>query len=134
MTKLNLALVAAVGLLFLMSPPKIKAQTYQGGTELGPAPQCPYGYFDYPPYDCAPEGYYGPEWFKDGTFMGAGPWFHGPQDFKGKVDSQYDPQEGYRGQVPKRGDQADPSHKPGKVDHFKATETRDGRGHVISKK
>ena len=107
-------------------PPKAKAQTYQGGTEVGAAPQCPYGYFDYPPYDCAPEGYYGSEWFKDGTFIGGGPWFHGPQDFKGKVDSQYDPQEG-RGQLPKRGDQADPSHKPGKVDHFKGTETRDGR-------
>jgi hypothetical protein len=135
MNKFSCALIAVVGLLFLASPPQVKAQVYQGNTgQIGAAPQCPYGYFDYPPYDCAPDGYYGPEWFKDGNFIGAGPWFHGPNDFKGKVDPRFDPQQGYKGPVPKRGDQAEPEHKPGKVDHFKGTETRDGRGHVESKK
>jgi len=27
------------------------------GVNIGPPPVCPYGYFDYPPYDCAPYGY-----------------------------------------------------------------------------
>src|SRR6266849_2868758 len=43
----------------------------------GPAPVCTYGYYDYYPYDCAPYGYYGPDWFVGGAFIGAGPWFHG---------------------------------------------------------
>ena len=51
------------------------------GVGIGVAPVCPYGYFDYPPYDCAPYGYYGPDWFDDGIFIGAGPWFHGPARF-----------------------------------------------------
>jgi len=32
------------------------------GVNVGVAPVCPYGYFDYVPYDCAPYGYYGPDW------------------------------------------------------------------------
>lgn len=43
----------------------------------GPGPVCTYGYYDYYPYTCAPYGYYGPEWFTGGFFIGAGPWFHG---------------------------------------------------------
>ena len=42
----------------------------------GPAPVCTYGYYDYSPYDCAPYGYYGPDWFVGGVFIGAGPWYH----------------------------------------------------------
>jgi hypothetical protein len=41
------------------------------------APVCAYGYYSYAPYACAPYGYYGPEWFNGGIFIGAGPWFHG---------------------------------------------------------
>jgi hypothetical protein len=48
-----------------------------GPAYIGPAPVCPYGYYSYYPYTCAPYGYYGPEWFADGVFIGAGPWFHG---------------------------------------------------------
>ena len=59
---------------------------------IGVAPVCPYGYFDYAPYDCAPYGYYGPDWFVGGVFLGAGPWFHGPHGFYGHVDNRYDPQ------------------------------------------
>lgn len=44
---------------------------------VGPAPVCAYGYFPYAPYACAPVGYYGPDWFVNGVFIGAGPWFHG---------------------------------------------------------
>src|ERR1700676_3023517 len=43
----------------------------------GPAPVCTYGYYDYSPYACAPYGYYGPDWFAGGVFIGAGPWYHG---------------------------------------------------------
>ena len=43
----------------------------------GPAPVCGYGYYPYYPYACAPHGYYGPDWFANGIFIGAGPWFHG---------------------------------------------------------
>src|ERR1700730_1134137 len=43
----------------------------------GPAPACAYGYYDYYPYACAPYGFYGPDWFAGGVFIGTGPWFHG---------------------------------------------------------
>jgi hypothetical protein len=42
----------------------------------GEAPVCTYGYYDYYPYACAPYGYYGPDWFVGGVFIGAGPWYH----------------------------------------------------------
>jgi hypothetical protein len=43
----------------------------------GAAPVCTYGYYDYYPYACAPYGYYGPDWFVGGVFIGAGPWYRG---------------------------------------------------------
>ena len=52
----------------------------QVAISVGVEPACPYGYFDYAPYDCAPYGYYGPDWFVGGVFLGAGPWFHGRHD------------------------------------------------------
>lgn len=39
----------------------------------GPPPVCTYGYYDYYPYACAPYGYYGPQWFVNGVFIGVGP-------------------------------------------------------------
>ncbi|HEX8837896.1 MAG TPA: hypothetical protein VF748_13220 [Candidatus Acidoferrum sp.] len=42
----------------------------------GPPPVCAYGYYDYYPYACAPYGYYGPDWFVNGVFVGVGPWYH----------------------------------------------------------
>jgi hypothetical protein len=44
------------------------------GSIYGP-PACEYGYYGYYPYACAPYGYYGPDWFASGGFIGAGPWF-----------------------------------------------------------
>ena len=75
----------------------------QVAVEVGVAPMCPYGYFDYEPYDCAPYGYYGPDWFVGGVFLGAGPWFHGGQGFYGHVDNRFDPHHGYNGPLPGRG-------------------------------
>jgi hypothetical protein len=46
------------------------------GVQVGAPPVCEYGYYDYSPYACAPYGYWGPEWFADGFFIGAGPWYH----------------------------------------------------------
>ena len=94
------------------------------GVNIGPAPVCPYGYFDYAPYDCAPYGYYGPDWFVGGIFIGAGPWFHGREGFHGHVDNRFDPQHGYNGPVPVRGSRP--------FNHFQANEARDGRGHVVA--
>lgn len=41
-----------------------------------PPPVCPYGYYDYAPYACAPVGFYGPGYFYNGIFLGVGPWYH----------------------------------------------------------
>ena len=94
----------------------------QVSVNIGVAPVCPYGYFDYPPYNCAPYGYYGPDWFVGGVFIGAGPWFHGPHGFYGHVDNRFDPRHGYNGPMPERGEHA--------FNHFHANEARDGQGHV----
>jgi len=88
----------------------------------GVAPVCPYGYYDYAPYNCSPYGYYGPDWFNGGLFIGAGPWFHGGQGFYGHVDNRYDPRRGYAGPMPARGEQP--------YSNFHANEARDGRGNV----
>jgi len=37
-------------------------------------PVCPYGYYEAPPYACAPVGFYGPGFFFNGIFLGVGPW------------------------------------------------------------
>ena len=94
----------------------------QVSVNIGVAPVCPYGYFDYPPYECAPYGYYGPDWFTGGVFIGAGPWFHGHHGFYGHVDHRYDPHHGYVGPLPGRGEPA--------FNHFHANEGRDGQGHI----
>ena len=49
---------------------------YGPGYAYGP-PVCSYGYYDYAPYACAPYGYWGPDYFVNGFFIGAGPWFRG---------------------------------------------------------
>ena len=51
----SLALTAAAALLFAASSPRAEAQVAVG-VNIGPAPVCPYGYYDYAPYPCAPYG------------------------------------------------------------------------------
>ena len=94
----------------------------QVSVNIGVAPGCPYGYLDYAPYDCSPYGYYGPDWFAGGIFIGAGPWFHGHPGFYGHVDNRFDPNHGYHGPMPWRGAQP--------FNHFQANEARDGHGNV----
>lgn len=122
------ALAAAVLLMAAFTAPRASAQV-SIGVNIGAQPVCPYGYFDYPPYNCAPYGYYGPEWFSGGIFIGAGPWFHGPENFHGHVNNRYDPRHGYKGHLPARGEHPDRAHPVGHAEHFQGNEQRDGRGH-----
>lgn len=98
--------LAAILLGLAMSLPRAQAQL-NIQVNIGPQPVCPYGYFDYAPYRCAPFGYYGPAWFSRGIFIGAGPWFAGPVGFRGYIDRRYDPRFGYRGPFPDRDERAD---------------------------
>ncbi len=123
-------LAAVVGLGLMATAPSARAQV-SVGVDIGVPPVCPYGYYDVPPYLCAPYGYYGPEWFAGGIFIGAGPWFHGPERFMGHVDNRFHPDHGYKGPFPGRGEAA--AHSVGKIEHFKGNEMRDGRGHVARK-
>jgi hypothetical protein len=124
-TSLALAVVTTAGLSPLLS----NSSQAQVSVNLGVAPDCPYGYYDVAPYGCAPAGYYGPEWFEGGVFIGAGPWFHGPATFHGKVDNRFDPHHGYKGATPARGEHAEPAKRVDAA-HFKGNEDRDGRGHA----
>jgi hypothetical protein len=123
-------LAAAAGISITATAPTAAAQV---SVDIGVAPECPYGYYDVAPYNCAPAGYYGPEWFNGGIFIGAGPWFHGDKDFHGHVDNHFHPAHGYKGPTPQRGEKADESKRVDAV-HFKGNETRDGRGHVVKEK
>jgi hypothetical protein len=117
-----------VGILLCACPitmPQASAQV-SVGINLGAAPACPYGYFDYAPYNCAPYGYYGPEWFNGGVFIGAGPWFHGPHGFHGHVDNHFDPNHGYHGAMPARNERPVHNAPP---EHFQGNEMREGEGH-----
>jgi len=82
----SLSLAAAVAVIgFTAAAPEAQAQI---------EPMCPYGYYDYAPYACAPYGYYGPEWFTGGVFLGAGPWSHGHDRFRGEEDHRFDASRG----------------------------------------
>jgi len=77
----SLKLLSLLGLCMLVAPyahaQRFGVEIGVGPVYVGPPPVCPYGYYDYYPYACAPYGYYGPSWFSGGVFIGAGPWFHG---------------------------------------------------------
>jgi hypothetical protein len=123
----SLALAAIGAMCLTVAAPKVNAQV---AVEIGAAPDCPYGYYDAAPYGCAPYGYYGSEWFNGGVFIGAGPWFHGSDNFRGHVNNRFHPEHGYKGPMPQRGERAEPSKRVDKVAHFKGNEVRDGRGHT----
>ena len=72
------ALLAVLMVPFAYSQAQVRVGI---GVGVGPAyvsgpPVCPYGYYDYYPYACAPYGYYGSDYFVDGFFVGVGPWYH----------------------------------------------------------
>ena len=124
-----LALLVTLGCTLLMVVPQTHAAQVSVGVNIGAAPDCPYGYYDYEPYDCAPYGYYGPEWFTGGVFIGTGPWFHGRDDFRGHVDTRFDGRHGYKGAAPRRGERADTSRHIER--DFKGNEMHDGHGRVM---
>jgi hypothetical protein len=129
-----LALAAVAAFCFTATaPPTLAAVPAQVSVAVGVAPDCPYGYYDVAPYDCAPAGYYGPEWFTGGVFIGAGPWFHGPADFHGHVNNRFDVHHGYKGPRPKPGEKAEEARRVDAA-HFKGNEMRDGRGHAVEGK
>jgi hypothetical protein len=125
-----LVMSVAVAAMFLAATAS-KSQA-QISINIGVAPDCPYGYYDYAPYNCVPDGYYGPEWFNGGVFIGVGPWFHGSNDFHGKVDNRLDPQHGYKGAMPKAGEK--PAAQRKSPAEFQGNEARDGRGHAAGEK
>lgn len=126
----TITLFAAVAAIGMAIAPKAQAQVE---VNIGAAPDCPYGYYDIPPYACAPAGYYGPEWFVNGAFIGVGPWFHGPNDFHGYVDNHFHPDHGYKGTMPQRGEKPVESRRVTAA-NFHGNEMRDGRGHVVQGK
>jgi|ERR1700722_15339182 hypothetical protein len=120
-----LALAAIAAAAISAGVPRASAQL---SINIGVAPECPYGYYDYSPYGCAPYGYYGPEWFHGRVFVGAGPWFHGSSRFHGHVNNSFDPQHGYNGRMPEKGERAATRDRAPR--QFKGNEVRDGRGHA----
>jgi hypothetical protein len=126
MRKLNafVPAIAAAALAFGTAVPSTAQVSF--GVNIGPQPVCPYGYYDYSPYQCAPYGYYGPEWFTNGVFIGAGPWYHGSHDFYGHVDNRFDGRYGYHGSYPSHEEHFD-HHRD--FHEFHGNEMRDGRGH-----
>lgn len=125
------ALAAVAGICLMATTPKTEAQVT---VSVGVAPECPYGYYDVAPYNCAPYGYYSSEWFTGGAFIGVGPWFHGSEGFQGHVNNRFHPEHGYNGPMPNRGDKAEPRNRVNKVANFKGNEVRDGRGHAVGEK
>src|ERR1700744_5669708 len=109
--------------LFLATAPSATPQV-SVGVNIGDAPVCPYGYYEAPPYNCAPDGYYGPEWFTGGVFIGAGPWYHGADHFYGHVDHALDYRKGYHGPMPARGEAPAAQRAP-----FHGQAMHDPRGH-----
>src|SRR6266850_5611843 len=77
MRYLKYFVLLAICMLPLAAPSQAQVRVAVGIGGYGYAPVCAYGYYGYAPYACAPYGYYGPDWFVGGVFIGAGPWFHG---------------------------------------------------------
>jgi hypothetical protein len=72
--KTLLGSAALLGSLVLALAPAAHAGVAVGIDIGGSPPVCPYGYYEAPPYACASSGYYGPEYFYNGIFLGVGPW------------------------------------------------------------
>jgi hypothetical protein len=122
MKRLRLLAVPVFALICFAGTSTRSAAQVSINVQIGAAPVCPYGYFNYAPYQCAPFGYYGPQWFTSGVFIGAGPWFRGPVGFHGYINHDYDPRFGYHGPFPARGEHADWGRHRGWENHFRGNE------------
>lgn len=66
----------------LVALPAVHSQAQVSfGVQIGPSygiynapPVCEYGFYPTYPFDCAPYGYYGSNYFVNGVFIGVGPW------------------------------------------------------------
>ena len=120
----NFLALTAAAIVLMVPAAKSSAQI---NISIGAEPVCPYGYYDYGSFDCAPYGYYGPEWFVGGRFIGTGRWYHGPANFHGSVNNSYDPRHGYKGAPVAHG----PAQQhPDNFKSFKGNETHDSQGHA----
>ena len=85
MRSFRVVLIAMLAVLFVVPFAATANAQVAVGVGVGPAvvadpgyygpPECAWGYYPYYPYACAPYGYYGPNWFYGGVFIGAGPWY-----------------------------------------------------------
>ena len=107
--------IAAALLVPAVLLPKAGAQVT---ITFGAPPPCPYGYYGYAPYACAPPGYYGPGYFYNGIFLGVGPWAYwgynhgwGSYRFRGPGGGRYYPHSGYYPGHPPHGGYP-PYHRP----------------------
>jgi hypothetical protein len=92
------------GTMFLLPFTLLPKADAQVAIQFGAPPVCPFGYYDYSPYGCAPSGFYGPGYFYNGIFLGVGPWHNwgyshgwGSYRFRGGGGGRYRPGGGYRG-------------------------------------
>ncbi len=125
MRGLKVLFVMVALLLSLGLTPKSEAQV---SINIGVPPTCPYGYYEYPPYACAPVGFYGPGYFYNGIFLGVGPWRNwgyghgwGGHRFVGARGGRYVPGRRYGGRPVYHGR---PGGRPGGGGHG-----RPGGGH-----
>lgn len=82
----RMAMVATVVASFALGFPvsTVHAEAAQIGIQIGGPemePVCTYGYYEEPPYACAPVGYWGPEYFYGGHFRGVGLWAGQGRDY-----------------------------------------------------
>lgn len=131
MRSLKFLLCAAALLATLAIAPKSQAQVSVtiGAPAVvigGPPPVCPYGYFDYAPYACAPAGFYGPGYFFNGIFLGVGPWHYWGYRHGWGAHRFYGARGGYY--VPGRFSAAHPYGHPGPVGHGYAARGYAGHG------
>ena len=73
---LALAAILAVPAIYAQAQVAIGVQIGPDYGYYNPPPVCEFGYYPYYPFDCAPYGYWGPQWFVSGVFIGVGPWDH----------------------------------------------------------
>jgi hypothetical protein len=111
--KRSLLLAGATTLLALALAPAANAQVVVSLTPPG----CAYGYYEYSPYGCAPNGFYGPGYFHNGIFLGVGPWSNwgynhgwGEYRFRGGGGGRYVAGRGGRGYAANRGRGPAPAH------------------------
>ena len=85
------ALAAVTGICFTASTFKTQAQVT---VNIGAEPACPYGYYDYAPYECAPYWLLRPGMVFRRRLYWGGPVVPWPGTFDGNVDNHFDPQQG----------------------------------------